>query len=357
MMKPLRDLLLVLGIPMLLTTPVTALFYRYGIARKKCVSWSALCILLICNHSSAAIYPDLANNILTNTIASTNGLTFNGPDFAGWMFTFIQYPNGTNLQYTVNANWWFEFSPQRTASSCVKWTGTPTPLTDQEMNGTGQEDVNLIAPCYALTCQHAATGVGTYVGFIDDNGALVVKQVIATANVLFTNTQYSDVELCVLDSDVPPTVHPYKLFANPSVTNYVVSPVLLAIESKHQDNGWGGGNVTGDIVNDYELAVDCSGDDYLGSNWIHSITDGDSGCPTTALVNTNLVLIGHWYAGGYYQGSIWNYAHYESQINAQMHYFSTNFNLGTDYQIQTVDLSQFQNYHAPSPPTNLHIEQ
>ncbi len=340
-MKPLRDLLLVLGIPMLLTAPLTALLSRYGIARKKCVSWSALYILFICNHSSAAIYPDLANNILTNTIASTNGLTWG----EAWnMFSFIQYPNGTNLQYTINPNFWFSFAPEKTASSVMKWSGTSTPT-----NVTDQEDVNLIAPCYAVTCYHAPTGVGTWVAFVDDNGNVVVRQVIATTNFVGT-----DVQLLVLNADVPTnTVHPYKELPL-SVTNYIVNPITnLAVEAKHQDQGWGAAVLSGDIVNSEIPTVDPVDPNYLGTNWLQPVTGGDSGCPITALINTNLVLLGHWF----FPETEENYVYSQNVVNPMMHYFSTNLNLGTDYQIQTVNLSQFQNYHVPSPPANLHIEQ
>ena len=340
-MKPLRDLLLVLGIPMLLSDPLTALLSRYGIACKRCVSGSALYILFICNHSSAAIYPDLANNILTNTIASTNGLTWG----EAWnMFSFMQYPNGTNLQYTVNPDFWFSFAPEKTASSVMKWSGTSTPT-----NVTDQEDVNLIAPCYAVTCHHAPTGVGTWVAFVDDNGNLVIRQVIATTN--FAGT---DVQLLVLNADVPTnSVHPYKELP-PSVTNYIVNPITnLAVEAKHQDQGWGAAVLSGDIANSEVPTVDPVDSNYLGTAWLHPVTGGDSGCPITALINTNLVLLGHWF----YPETEENYVYSQRAVNNMMHYFSTNYNLSTDYQIQTVDLSQFQNYHVPSPPTNLHIEQ
>ena len=340
-MKPLRGLLLVLDIPRLLTAPVTALLYRYGIACKKCVSWSALCILLICNHSSAAIYPDLVNNILTNTIASTNGLTWAE---AYNQFSFIQYPNGAKLQYTVNPNFWFSFAPEKTASSVMKWTGTSTPT-----NVTDQEDVNLIAPCYAVTCYHAPTGVGTWVAFVDDNGSMVIRQVIATTNFVGT-----DVQLLVLNADVPTnTVHPYKELP-PGVTNYIVNPMTnLAVEAKHQDQGWGAAVLSGDIVNSEISTVDPVDSNYLGTAWLHPTTGGDSGCPITVLIDTNLVLLGHWF----FPETGENYVYSQTAVNNMMHYFSTNYNLSTDYQIQTVDLSQFQNYHVPSPPVNLHIEQ
>jgi hypothetical protein len=43
-MKPLLDILLVFGIPMLMTIPVTALLCRYRIARKKRASWGTLLV-------------------------------------------------------------------------------------------------------------------------------------------------------------------------------------------------------------------------------------------------------------------------------------------------------------------------
>jgi hypothetical protein len=259
------------------------------------------------------------------------------------MDNFMQLGNATNFEFVVNSNWWFHFSPERTASSMVKWSGTSTPT-----NCSDQEDVNLIAPRYALTCVHAPTGVGEWVGFIDDNGVLVAKRTIATTNIVNT-----DVELILLDSDVPSTVHPYKLLPS-AVTNYIVNPISLQAESKHQDEGWGAGLLTGDIIKDVFLDVDYSSSNYLGSGWNEAVTGGDSGCPTCILINTNLVLIGHWYS----YGPIANYAYAESAINAAMHHLSTNYNIGSDYQIQTIDVSQFQLINSnsiPMTPTNLHI--
>ena len=339
-MELLRHLLRVCGILMLVTVEVAALLYRYRFVRKRRAWWGALCLLLICNNSSAVIYPDLANNITTNTQATTNGLTYNE---ARVMDNFIQYAVGTNFQFVVNPNWWFHFCPERTASSMVKWYGSSTPT-----NCTGQEDVNLIAPRYAVTCNHAPTPVGIWMGFIDDNGVLIAKQAIATTNIANT-----DVELILLDSDVPSTVHPYMLLPS-AVTNYIFNPVTLQAESKHQDEGWGAGLLTGDIVNGTYLYADYSSTNYLGAGWNQAVTGGDSGCPTCVLVNTNLVLIGHWIS----YGPIQNYVYAEPAINAMMHYFSTNYNTGSDYQIQTVNVSHFQMINSnsvPSPPTDLHV--
>lgn len=309
-----------------------------------------LSILLIYNQSSAAVYPDLANNITTNTQATTNGLTYNE---AGVMDSLIQYGDGNSFEFIVNSNWWFHYAPEKTASSMVKWSGTSIPT-----NCNSQEDVNLIAPCYGLTCEHALTGVGTWVGFIDDNGALVARQVIAATNIVISG-QFSDIELMLLDSDVPATVHPYKLLPL-AVTNYIVNPVTLQAVSKHQDEGWGAGLLTGDILNTNGgnpfLQVDYSSTNYLGSGWNEAVTGGDSGCPTCILVGTNLVLMGHWYSFG----PIQSYVYAEPAINAMMHYFSTNYNLATDYQIQTIDVSHFQMINSnsiPTPPANLRIEQ
>ncbi|MGD0744385.1 MAG: hypothetical protein ABSA45_04440 [Verrucomicrobiota bacterium] len=299
-----------------------------------------LLILLICYRLPAVVYPDLANAITTNTQATTNGLTYNK---ARLMDTFMQLGVGTNFEFIVNSNWWFHFCPERTASSMVKWSGSSTPT-----NCTDQEDVNLIAPCYALTCAHAPTVVGEWVGFIDDNGVLVAKQTIAT-----TNVAGSDVELILLDSDVPSTVHPYRLLPS-AVTNYILNPISLLAESKHQDEGWGAGLLSGNIVYDLFLQVDNSATNYLGSGWNEAVTGGDSGCPTSILINTNLVLIGHWYS----YGIIANYAHFTSAINAAMHLLSANHNLGSDYQIQSVNVSQFHMINSnsiPTPPANLHI--
>jgi len=77
----------------------------------------------------------------------------------------------------------------------------------------------------------------------------------------------------------------------------------------------------------------------VSTNWSVALRGGDSSDPECLLINNQLVLATHNSA----PVSGPNYGSELSDINQQMHYLSTNNNLGTDYQ-----LTQFLMSNWPS---------
>ena len=82
----------------------------------------------------------------------------------------------------------------------------------------------------------------------------------------------------------------------------------------------------------------------LTTNWNVALRGGDSSNPEMLLIGNQLVLASHnlWFQGGP------DYAVQVNAINQQMHYLSTNNNVGTDYQ-----LTQFPMTNWPSNSVKL----
>jgi len=77
------------------------------------------------------------------------------------------------------------------------------------------------------------------------------------------------------------------------------------------------------------------------TNWSHLVCCGDSSAPEMFLINSQLVLASH----NFHQEDGPNYAFQFDAINQQMHYLSTNYNVGTDYQLTPFLLTNWPAIH------------
>ncbi|MEI6194345.1 MAG: hypothetical protein WCS42_08445 [Verrucomicrobiota bacterium] len=224
-----------------------------------------------------------------------------------------------HTNWTRNAGFWLAFAPQITATVIASGT-------DQNMQIGG----SAVTPRHVLNCSHAPYGAGQPLYFVDDTGTVIRRTVIDSVQVS------GDTHAALLDSNLPPSVHPFSVLP-PSYTNQLATK-RMAIQGV-------GMNQTKQMfpkligISDVGLGA-ISASQWLGTDWNVDIHGGDSGHPIMLLIGTNLVLVAHWHTGN--GGD--NYAFIEPQINAALHYLSTNNGAASDYQLSTVNLSGYTSF-------------
>ena len=263
----------------------------------------------------------LAYQCVTNTQARTNGLT----PASEAMFSTASW---STTNFVRNPNFWLAFAPEKTA--IVIGQGNPL---------TGEIGDAAVSPRHVINCAHAPFGVGNKLLFIDDNGSDVWRTVMANKNYGYPG---SDINVALLDSDLPSTVNPFKILPTkcvawlPTLTN---SPTLHIVAANQDKKVFP--KLLGKSPWDSILLVNSSAL-WLGTNWNVTIRSGDSGHALMLLVGTNLVLLSHWTSAG--SGTFYSYPTNFTLIDAGMHYLSTNNDLSSDYQLSTVNLSAFPTY-------------
>jgi hypothetical protein len=285
----------------------------------------------------------LAYNMVTNLQARTNG--FSNPSVAESRFSTA---NWTTTNFIPNPGFWFSFAPQLTATVVAMGSVGSN-------NMVGQIGGSAITPRHVLNCAHAPYGINTFLIFVDDNGSNVGRTVIGSIGV-----PNSDINVVLLDSDLPSTVHPFALLP-PAWTNsfsnlagnlpiVIGQPLplgspgiqLVGYNQAQQVFPKLGTNFSYGETAEFWAVPDAS---WLGADWDYTVYSGDSGHPVMLLMGTNLVLFSHWYGIGSGDTAVGDiYAQFEPAIQSAMHWLSTNYNVGSDYQISTVDLSAFPTY-------------
>ena len=266
---------------------------------------------------SSYVPGSLSYSLVTNIQNCTNILGTGGTES---MFSSMDF---VNTNFTPNPNFWLARAQEKTAAV----------IAHEQSGSVGGCAVTLR---HVLNCAHAGFGVGQVLVFVDDNGASVLRTVIATVGV--TNT---DILASLLNADLPATIHPCMVLP-PTFTNQmplVASRIQLV--GMTQNELWApfiGYNFIFNTANPYIFISPNS--IWVGVSYNVNIVSGDSGHPIGMMIGTNLVLVSHWYTGG--SGN--NYAALEPQINWALHYLSTNNAIGSDYQLTTKDLSSWPSY-------------
>ena len=326
--------------------------------------------LLMAGGTAAKALVDLSYNIRTNCVAQTNGWGANplADDGAESIFLtnpcLMHYPDGlpgdvssTNWATTQplirNPNFWLKAAPEITAIPERFATAVTGGANAGKLNGQG--GCVAISPRHVLTVDHMLGAGNTndqYLLFIDDHGSNVVRWLTGVV-------ELSDVDLDVgiLNADLPPTVHPFKVFPA-GYTNYLPELIQPGLKGQVQLVCCDQWRTIKPAL--WQMSADSTGfhlayfidDDpaWLGTNGNRTHVGGDSGCPIMALVGTNLVYVTEYDSGTHAPDA----SCYIPGINGSMHYLSTNFNVGSDYQLATIDLSGFQPYR-PLPPLNLRV--
>jgi hypothetical protein len=268
----------------------------------------------------------LAYQTVTNLQARSN-------TFANLSAFTVLDPAHTN--FVPNPNFWLSFAPQRTASVVAQGNPLPNNL------GIGG---SAVSPRHVINCGHAPFTLGTMLAFVDINGTAVIRQVVASTNTTvppqFTN---GDINVALLNSDLPATVFPYPVMPTnylaylPCLTNNNGSTALVQILGENQQKQffpkiW---------QDDSPSVLAVSSSLWLGTALNINIVVGDSGHPIMMPVGTNLVLFGHWSTTMLSEA---NYGDYYNRINSMMHFLSTNNNLFSDYQLTPADFSAFRTF-------------
>ncbi|MGA3265498.1 MAG: hypothetical protein ABSE16_01595 [Verrucomicrobiota bacterium] len=267
----------------------------------------------------------LAYEMVTNAQVSTNGLN---PAASEPMFSTDDF---VHSNYVRNSQFWLAKCPEKTAIVIANGAGVTTE--NYQIGGSA------ISPVHVVNCTHAPFTTGGSLLFVDDYGSNYIRSVIAYTNLL-NNVDGNDINVCLLNSPLPSTVHPFMLMP----TNYAVYIPGATNSPQIQEIGCNQAKAmfptlcSGSWANQYSY-IAASGL-WVDSVWNYTPVVGDSGHPIMALVGTNLVLLSHWYS----PVSGPNYVDYEAQINSAMHFLSTNNSLSTDYQISTINLSAYPQY-------------
>jgi hypothetical protein len=265
------------------------------------------------NAWSGFVPESLANHLMTNLAAHTNlGVASEA------MFSTQDF---THTNFVPNTNFWLKVAPEKTGIVIAHGS----PLT----SGIGG---SAVTPRHVLNCNHAAFSAGQSLVFVDDHGAAVARTV--TQSVYLGS---NDVQVMLLNADLPATVHPFKVLPT-SYTNQLPNAAdgHLGSVGMNQDN-WVFPKII--TITPNPVGISALSDSTWGV-WNKTIRGGDSGHPIMMLVGTNLVLLSHWWqttAGPNYSANF-------AAINASLHYLSTNNAAGSDYQLQPADLSAFPSY-------------
>lgn len=190
-----------------------------------------------------------------------------------------------------------------------------------------------ISPRHVMMSAHAAHATGATLLFIDDQGMPVTRKVVGCTNMY---NMKNDLSIALLDSDLPPSIHPFKLFHPASVPGRLPEwmggkPLQIVAMDKFKE--WFPRVSTqkyGPVVTAVPSSTWVTDD-----SWSKIVGPGTSGHPICAVVGTNLVLLGHWTT----PGSGPNYTYWWDTINAGMRWLNRRHRVRPAYQLQAFDLS------------------
>ena len=270
----------------------------------------------------------LGYSLETNLFAHTNASLSTNAEF---LFSVMDY---SRTNFVRNPGFWLGQPPQLAATVVGAWgtNGGPGSTLSGYIGGAA------VSPVHVINCRHAPFVAGNVLLFIDSKGIPVIRTVLGNVGL------YADINVGLLNRPLPPTIHPFALLP-PDMTNYLPADGYsyaynFVAQNKFQKIfpvkiGWSGD------TNADAWVFSCFPDTtHFPADWGWTPIAGDSGHPIMTLVGTNLLLVGHWTSPQ--SGPLYNA--YYSNIDSAMHRLSTNFNIGSDYQLSTGDLSGFTYY-------------
>jgi hypothetical protein len=269
----------------------------------------------------------LAYHLSTNAVGYANGYTGSSNDetvLANW--TAATYV-ATNMALLTNAVW----STNCWLHGVQGLSATPIGMSNHFGGGTL---LTMISPRHYLRAQHTHSPPAL-IAFLDTNNIVYWRRFVQQVDI------DNDTSIGILDADLPPSVGFLPVIPT-NFANYLPTTTYSYIQGigMNQDMRLFGQPMTllNPMVDWNSTVVVPFG---LGINWNVTLRPGDSSNPEMLLINNQLVLVSH----NFSVGTGPNYAYQISAINQQMHYLSTNNNVGTDYQLALFPLTNWPTIH------------
>ncbi len=243
------------------------------------------------------------------------------------------YSSRTNAPWTRNvSSWTLKGSP-------IDFTGVAGSNDDlaNHFNNGFMGGATLISPRHYVTAQHFKLANGTNVNFVDAGGNIITRKVVNSTNISGT-----DINIGILDADLPNTIKYYQLISASNLNSLVQKidgqaidlPVVVFNASAQT------------LVRSLERQdpVRLSHKLYTSgfrSSYSRDLAGGDSGQPVFLLIDNTPILL----TANYHADDGPNLGNYISQINSAMSLLGGNFEIN-----QYNPLSSFTKY-IPATPT------
>lgn len=226
--------------------------------------------------------------------------------------------------YVRNTNIW-----TNGGSSSIDWTG----ISPYNTSGGYHTPGTLISPRHVVMANHYMASVGAKMIFVDNTNTVFERTITGSQNIAGT-----DIQIGVLDSDVPDSVTYYSVIASSTLVSvlqkYTSGSLDIPIVSFDQEKKAIVRSMTSNI------GIYPAHNTYLtGSRSVFSenVISGDSGNSNFILIDNQAVLLGsHYGANGFP-----NLGAYMSQINSAM------TSLGGGYQLTEYTPETCFNNYAP----------
>ena len=270
----------------------------------------------------------LAYYLSTNAVGYASGYSGSSADetiLSGW--TYATYTT-TNMYLLTNAVWSTNFW----LKDVQGLSATPIGISN---NLGGQTLLTMISPRHYLRAHHTGTPAGM-IAFLGTDNVVYWRTAVQQVQI-----STSDTDVGILNADMPPAVGFLPVIPT-NFSNYLPTNKVSYVQGigMNQDMKLFGQPMTfPDSFVDWNSGA--SVPFGLGTNWNVTIRGGDSSDPEMLLISNQFVLVSHNYTVGLGP----NYAYQTDAINQEMHYLSTNNNVGTDCQLTSFSLTNWPSIH------------
>ncbi len=259
-----------------------------------------------------------------NTVASTTGLS---------LFTSRQ--TSTSTPWTRNPSVWTSAGTPLDFTGVAGWNNQSGAI-------QYQQGATLISPRHFIAAGHFAIAVGSTTGFIDSSGNHVERVVVGSTNITGT-----DIQVEVLDSDVPDSITYYPIMASSTlfalfqkIQGETLDVPIVAFDQEAKALIHKMTSISSTYITHAEYSTSTR------KEFNERLIGGDSGQPSFLIVDNQPVLLFAHYFDTYSP----NLGNYISQINTAM------TSLGGWYQVTEYNPTCFRQYalnHYPVWPGGL----
>jgi hypothetical protein len=197
---------------------------------------------------------------------------------------------------------------------------------------------------HVLLAAHYPIPEGATIRFVTSAGAVVARTIVQARAHPDYEPYYPDLYVGVLDSDLPSTITPVKVFPS-NARDYLPS---LGGSTLRGYAAFGTDKEEKALVKEWYFDDTSGGREMVRfrGGWYdgfdETIIGGDSGNPSFAIVGSDLVLLTVWTFGG--AGSGTSVRHHASDINALIAAVDADAGISTGYTLTEVDLSPYTNF-------------